>query len=76
MAKFRDLTAEELAVVQKFAKEYGREWKRYLMAAWLSQPYKGLHMGGKDTGTLRYLRNTLGHTWLEKFKLPKEPANG
>lgn len=71
MAKFRDLTPEELVTVQAFAKDYGREWKRYLSAAWLSHSYKGLHMGGKDTGTLRYLRNTLGHEWLEKFKLPK-----
>ncbi len=65
------LSAEELAAVQAFAKEYGREWKQYLMAAWLSYSYKGLHMGGRDTGILRYIRNTRGHEWLDKFKLPK-----
>lgn len=65
------LLPEELAAVQTFAKDYGREWKRYLEAAWLSHSYKGLPMGGRDTGTLRYLRNTRGHEWLAKFKLPK-----
>lgn len=28
-----------------------------------------MHMGGKDTGTLRYLRSTRGHSWLKAFKL-------
>lgn len=72
MAKHRELEPHELEAVKAFAKEYGREWKQYLMAAWLSHSYKGRHMGGQDTGTLRYLRNTLGHDWLMDYKLPKD----
>lgn len=69
MAKVEPRTEEELEAVRKFAKEYGRDWKAYLEAAWLSHSHKGLHMGGKDTGILRYLRNTRGHSWLKSFKL-------
>ncbi|MGO4440263.1 hypothetical protein [Rhizobium sp. RAF56] len=71
MSGYRDLTPHELEVVRAFAAEYGREWKEYLMAAWLSYSFKGRHMGGLDTGTLRCLRNELGHGWLDEFKLPK-----
>lgn len=67
----RELQPEELKALQDFAADYGREWKQYLMAAWGSYSYKGLPMGGRDTGTLRYIRNTFGHDWLIKFKLPK-----
>lgn len=71
---YRELSPEELEAVQAFAKEYGREWKQYLMAAWLSYSYKGRHMGGQDAGLLRGIRNDyrLGTEWLHGFKLPKE----
>lgn len=68
--KHRELEPDELEALQSFAKEYGREWKQYLMAAWGSYSYKGRHMGGQDTGTLRCIRNEFGHDWLMKFKLP------
>ena len=29
--------------------------------------YKGRHMGGQDTGTLRCIRNMRGPTWLDKL---------
>jgi hypothetical protein len=69
---YRDLTPEELAAIRAFAKAYGREWKEYLFAAWLSYTYKGLPMGGKDTGILRCIRNDLGNAWLHQFRLPKD----
>lgn len=65
------LDPEELDALQRFAAEYGREWKQYLLAAWLSYAYKGRHMGGKDTGILRNIRNDRGNAWLHSFKLPK-----
>lgn len=67
----RDLSPEELKALQEFAAEYGREWKEYLFAAWLSYSYKGRHMGGADTGILRQIRNEFGNEWLHNFKLPK-----
>lgn len=73
--KFRDLDAHETAALVAFAAEYGREWKQYLMAAWLSHSYKGRHMGGRDTGFLRQLRNDLGHEWLHSYRLPKQPQS-
>lgn len=67
---YRDLNPEELEAIQTFAAKYGREWKEYLWAAWLSYTYKGKHMGGADTGTLRCIRNQLGNAWLHQYKLP------
>lgn len=67
----RELHPDELAALQSFAAEYGREWKQYLLAAWLSYAYKGRHMGGRDTGILRTIRNEFGNEWLFKFRLPK-----
>ena len=68
---YRDLTPEELKALRDFAAEYGRDWKQYLFAAWLSYAYKGRHMGGADTGILRSIRNEFGNEWLHGFKLPK-----
>jgi hypothetical protein len=70
--KFRALSTDELIIVRDFARAYGRDWKQYLQAAWLSYSYKGIHMGEQDTGTLRCLRNELGHEWLRQFKLPRQ----
>ncbi len=64
------ITAEELEALQAFRAEYGREWKQYLQAAWLSYAYKGRHMGGRDSGILRNIRNNRGCEWLQKLKLP------
>lgn len=63
------LTQEERDALLAFKAEYGREWRQYLMAAWLSYSYKGRAMGGRDTGILRQIRNTRGGEWLQKVKL-------
>ena len=72
----RKLEPDELAALQAFAAEYGREWKQYLFAAWLSHSHKGRQMGGRDTGILRSIRNEFGNEWLHKFKLPKPAPEG
>lgn len=63
------ITSEEREALTAFKAEYGREWKQFLMAAWLSYAYKGRHMGGRDTGILRSIRNDRGGDWLRKLKL-------
>lgn len=68
----RPLEADELAALKAFAAEYGREWKQYLMAAWLSSAHRGRAMGGKDTGILRGIRNTFGPSWLVDFRFPDD----
>jgi hypothetical protein len=62
------ITEIERAALARFAAEYGREWKQYLFAAWLSHSYKGRHMGGQDTGTLRQIRNQRGHEWVRRLR--------
>jgi hypothetical protein len=63
------ITDIERNALLAFKAKYGREWKEYLFAAWLSYSYKGRHMGGQDTGTLRAIRNDRGMDWLRKLKL-------
>ena len=67
---FRPLTEAEAAAVAAFAAKYGKYWKGYLEAAWLSHSYNGTHMGGQDTGCLRRIRNDLGFDWLRAYRLP------
>jgi hypothetical protein len=35
----------------------------------MSESYKGLRMGGHDTGILRDIRNMRGPTWLNRVKI-------
>ncbi|RUX95941.1 MULTISPECIES: hypothetical protein [unclassified Mesorhizobium] len=63
------ITDEEREALLAFKAEYGREWRQYLQAAWLSYAYKGRHMAGKDTGILRSIRNQRGCQWLERVKI-------
>lgn len=67
MTKKIPLMDVEREALLAFKAEYGREWKQYLWAAWMSCSYKGRHMGGQDTGTLRAIRNNRGPTWLDKL---------
>lgn len=64
-------TPEQHAALAAFAAKYGRCWKQYLMAAWLSYSYRGTHMGGQDSGTLREIRNQFGPSWLVSYRPPK-----
>jgi hypothetical protein len=68
MTRALDMTEVERAALAAFAKQYGHQWKAYLKAAWLSYRHNGIHMGGKDTGTLREIRNDRGMRWLEKVR--------
>ena len=59
-------TAEQLAAVQAWAKEYGRTWKAALRAAWASGDYHGF----QGAPLLQQLRNAFGPSWLVSFRLP------
>jgi len=63
----RPLSYNERVALVAFIKEYGREWKGYLAAAWASHRYKGEHMAGCDVGVLRQIRNDRGPSWLSEF---------
>lgn len=59
------VTAEELAQLQAYAKQEGRRWKDRLQqdSWWRGIPVHGFPL-------LYGLRNTHGPAWLAKFKLP------
>ena len=59
-------TAEQLAAVQAWAKQYGRTWKAALRAAWASGDYQGFD----GAPLLQQLRNAFGPSWLLSFRLP------
>lgn len=63
-------TAEQLAALQAFAANNGRYWKRLLRHAWETGDYQV----EDDSASLQQVRNTLGPSWLVRFKLPKENA--
>lgn len=63
------LTDIERQALTAFKATYGREWKRYLAAAWMSESYRGIRKGGHDTGILREIRNQRGPAWLRNVKL-------
>lgn len=62
------ITPEQLAALQDFARRYGRDWKNYLRAAWAGETWRGIRPS--DTGPLRDVRNTFGPSWLTSFRLP------
>lgn len=72
MSENRKPTPEQIAALQRFAAAHGRKWKEVLsMTYWYNariwrdgQPDDGMY--------LHQVRNHLGPTWLDKFKLPKD----
>lgn len=70
MTKVMELTDEQSAALQAFAASYGRE-SLTKGRTWAGESYKGANMGGKDSGTLRDIRNQFGPTWLVNFRFPK-----
>lgn len=61
------LTAEQQAALQAYAAKHGRRWKSILSNAWMGGPPHD------DGGVLRGLRNSHGPTWLQSYRLPKQP---
>jgi hypothetical protein len=68
-----DLSTEELAVLQRFAEAYGRQWKAGLRESWNTGHYRW-HVSAADAATLQQIRNTKGPAWLTKFRFPKGEA--
>lgn len=70
--KYRNLTDEEIAALQAFAKEHGRRWKDELTDVYW---YNARIWRGPDERMgylLHGLRNEFGPTWLlDHLKLPK-----
>lgn len=59
-------TPEQLARLVEFAKSHGRNWKSELLTLWLN----GGDANQRDGHLLRQVRNQLGPSWLDRFKLP------
>lgn len=64
---------EQLAALVAYAKAHGRKWKSQLNHAWMTGQY-GM---SDDSMNLQQVRNTLGPTWLIRFRLPSGiPTSG
>lgn len=66
--KYRELTQQERAALQRFAAAHGTTWKETLITRWLRgnvQPFSGSEAG--DPTTLYVLRTQLGHGWLKDY---------
>lgn len=60
------LSGEELVALRAFAKANGRSWKSKLNDAWMTGHYDR-YSGTDDYGTLQWIRNRFGPSWLVKF---------
>jgi hypothetical protein len=61
-------TPEQLTALRAFARFYGRTWKSRLRQCWMTVDYRELP-SSIDYGHLQRLRNTLGPSWLVRFRL-------
>lgn len=66
------LSTEELAALRLMRKREGRNgWKARLRVMWESGSYRA--HGYEDVAcTLQYVRNRLGPSWLNEFRLPAD----
>lgn len=60
------LTPEQFAALQRYAANYGRNWKSRLSSDWAS----GRDAEQQGGAYLRQIRNTFGPTWLKDFRMP------
>lgn len=63
-------TDEQIDALRQFAHCNGRNWKATLRHCWESGNWDACpsHV---EAGYLQQVRNTLGPTWLVRYKLPK-----
>lgn len=62
---------EQIAAIVRFAKANGRSWRVTLWAAWMNGYSRCVVPQDGDEAHLQQLRNQLGPSWLDSFKLPK-----
>lgn len=66
-----ELTTEEQAALRAWADEHAPRWKAALRLAWETGDYSG----SKHEAALQRIRNTLGPSWLVKYRLPVNPSH-
>lgn len=58
-------TVAQLIALRAYADEHGRTWKRDLNTDW---QYARAQVNGEHSPELQQVRNTLGPSWLAKFR--------
>jgi hypothetical protein len=61
-------TAEHLAALERFRAQHGRRWKAWLRAAWETGVYPIYARDNGDAALLQQVRNSLGTSWLAKYR--------
>lgn len=64
MSKERQITPEQAAALDLFARSHGVHWKRQLLTAW----QRGTDDKEPGGCYLRQLRNNFGPTWLGSYQ--------
>lgn len=73
--KYRELTGQERAALQRFAAAHGTNWREALITRWMRgnvQPFDGSQ--ATDATTLYVLRTQFGQQWLREYGAPAKPA--
>lgn len=74
MSEYRELTDEERAALEAFAKAHGRAWREELsMVYWYNARIWTGPVAGMGT-TLHGIRNHFGPTWLYDVYKPRKVA--
>ena len=63
----KEPSPSQAQAIAAFAKKHGRQWKSELNNAWLN----GDDAREPDGHLLRQVRNQLGPSWLQSYRLPK-----
>ena len=66
-----ELTTEEQVALRAWADEQRSRWRAALRLAWET----GNDGGSEHDSTLQRIRNRLGPSWLEKYRLPVDPRH-
>lgn len=62
---------EQIKALQTFAAHNGRTWKSALCFCWETGRYKDFN-GVERSDLLQQIRNSLGPSWLTRFRLPED----
>lgn len=65
------LDNEDFTALRRFKLNHGKTWKKWLAACWSSGNYPTYTLNNGDAATLQHIRNIIGHSGLEKLRLPK-----
>ena len=70
--EYRELLPDELAALQAFVGEFGKEWKEKLSMVYWYNARVYRDKSGKEYPVLRQMRSGFGPDWLDGYKFKRQ----